>query len=121
MHDRFDIRRSPGIADSMGIAGGVLVAAGILLAATGIGDAAALVGGLLTLTAGLFLLAFASLGWERAASRSRPLGPTAVRWSTSPRPAATQAVVPLRVAITGGAGRRRVVSLPYGELPAARR
>lgn len=121
MHDRSDIRRSRSIADAAGTTGGVLVAAGILVAATGIGDAAALIGGLLTVTAGLILVALASLGWDQATSRSHPLGPTAVRWTTSPRPVDTHALVPLRVTTAGGTGRRRVVSLPYGELPAARR
>lgn len=120
MHDRSDIRRSRCIADAMGILGGVLAAAGTMVALTTTHRSGAVVGGVVVLTAGLALLALASLGWERATARSAPMPRTAVRWGTSPRPVVPGGLVPLALGRASGTARRRVVSLPYAELPAAR-
>ena len=128
MHDRSHIRRDARRgADALGTCGGALVATGLLISvgtlatATGARSAAAVVGGLVVLIAGVMLLSLASGAWEREASRSGRLPRTAVRWTTSPGSVSAQALVPLTIGSTGqGPGRRRVVSLPYAALPPAR-
>ncbi len=122
MHDRFNTRRDPRRgADSLGTAAGTLLAAGAFVTATGGRNPGALVAGVLTLLTGLVLLALAADAWDRSASRSGPLPRTAVRWTTAQRPIETTALVPLAIGSNGGRARRRVVSLPYAELPPAHR
>lgn len=122
MHDRPNTRRDPRRgADSLGIAGGALVAAGTVIAATGTHSAGALVAGLLTLVTGLVVLVLAADAWDRSASRSEPFPRTAVRWATSPRPSEVAVFAPLAIGAGNASNRSRVVSLPYGELPPARR